>query len=130
VTPRTTGSQSFHDQVIAERAKAWSQEPGFLMVHTNPGQEKNASYTVDGEQVYPDLIIEHRDHGWFIEEVETEDSVNERELQQWLKFARLGRPLNLIVPVTSESTARRLIGDAHGVWVRTYTVVGRTVQFN
>jgi hypothetical protein len=122
--------QSLHDKVVHEREKAWRADDRVLTVYMNPGQERNASYPVDGEELYPDLIVEHRDYGWFIEEVETEESVDEHELIRWLKFARADLELNLVVPERSLSKAQALIGDTPNIYLRTYSVSGQDVTFS
>jgi len=129
---RKPTSQSLHDRVIEERAKAWRTDDRVdkEKVYINPGQTKGAHYTVDGGEVYPDLIVGLKDGAWVVEEVETADSVNDAELVQWTKFAQIGVSFNLLVPQESAGRARSLVQNLAAVAVRTYSVAGTSITFN
>ena len=131
---RSSSTQSLHDKVIAERESAWRSDSRVNQIYTNPGQTKGANYTVDGREVYPDLIVHLKDdkgERWIIEEVETADSVNESELEQWRTFAQIEvAAFNLLVPQESAGRARSLVQNLDMVAIRTYSATGTSITFN
>lgn len=75
---------NLHDEVIGQIIKHLNQKD--YNVYTNPGQEKNAS--INGN--YPDVVMTEKNGTTvkFILEIETADSVTEKEAeQQWKKYA-------------------------------------------
>lgn len=103
----------------------------YSRVVTNPGQEKNLS--IEGR--YPDIIaVGHDGYVKVIEEVETEDSVNEEESQQWADFAKLGIPsFHLAVPKEKVQKAGALLrqrGIREKVHLEGYRIVGDRLEWN
>lgn len=110
---RSPQSQTTHDTVIAARNRAWQGGSRHLQTWTNPDGEHNANYKLDGVEQYPDLIIKLAISGrdqFGIEEVETDDSVNTNEVQQWRDYSALPQKtwFNLVVPMASVPEARKL----------------------
>lgn len=132
MTTRTTSAQTLHDKVIAQRETAWRNDSRVDTLYTNPGQTKGAHYTVKGRKVYPDLIVHLTDKNqWVIEEVETADSVNESELQQWKTYAQIDASgFNLIVPTEAAEKARSLVRNLKTVAIKTYSVRGNKIEFH
>ncbi|MBK7390011.1 MAG: hypothetical protein IPI23_13360 [Bacteroidetes bacterium] len=83
-------------------------------VYTNPNQQKNTS--VKGH--YPDLIITPVNDNTvkFTIEVETGDSVNNAEVNQWRTYSKLGT-FYLLVPFASKTMAE-LLCRQNGIKVR------------
>ncbi len=104
---RSPGGQGLHDRVVeavaVEEERAW---PNYR-VHRNPGQEKNKAVDVE----YPDVVLELQISGEVvsIDEVETDDTVNESAVDQWKSYGALGPAFDLIVPAGSQTTADILI---------------------
>lgn len=75
-------------------------------VYTNPNQQKNTS--IDGQ--YPDIIITTANDNTvkFVIEVETSDSVNNNEVQQWRTYSQLGGTFYLLVPFACKALAELL----------------------
>ena len=116
---RFPSSESLHDRVIGVVGQAQTKHDVF----TNPGHSHNWSVKIDGEDVYPDLIlckkgskvIEH------LIEVETEESVTDAESSQWAQYARGPGKFWLMVPSKKLSTAqsicsRKGIAAQFGQW--------------
>ncbi len=128
---RRPNTQSLHDNVVSQRESAWRADSRVDKLYTNPGQYKGANYTVSGRKVYPDLIVHLKnDNLWIIEEVETADSVNEGELEQWQTFAQIDvYGFNLLVPTEVAEKARSLVRNLSDVAVKTYSVKGDVIEF-
>ena len=113
---RQSYTQQIHDRVVEASANTYAEsiEQGYK-VSTNPGATK--SQKVGGEPgLYPDVIVWMPDtnnpssgKAIIIEEIETEDTVNENEASQWLKFGELGIKFQLIVPFSHASIALQLV---------------------
>ena len=75
-------------------------------VYINPNQQKNTN--IDGQ--YPDIIITPANDNTvkFVIEVETSDSVNTSEVQQWKTYSQLGGTFYLLVPIASKALAELL----------------------
>lgn len=75
-------------------------------VYINPGNIKNTQ--VSG--LYPDIIITKKDEKnvKFIIEVETQDSINQNEVQQWTEYSNIGGQFYLLVPKNMKDTAELL----------------------
>lgn len=75
-------------------------------VYINPNQQKNTS--VNGH--YPDIIITaaNDNNVKFTIEVETSDTVNQGEIQQWRTYSQLGGTFYLLVPYSTKSLAEVL----------------------
>lgn len=103
---RSSVGQSLHDRVIAEVAAAQREFEAL----TNPGPEHNWSIQIGQETVYPDLLLCQRPTRTVAHliEVETEDSVNEAESEQWAVYARGPGKFWLLVPSSSLATAQQI----------------------
>jgi len=109
--------QTEHDRVVEASASTYSQliQQGY-QVTTNPGNQHNRYVGVDS-QLFPDVIVWRPDQhnpnkgqAIIIEEIETSDTVNQNEVQQWRNFAALGvSKFILIVPANYASEAHRLV---------------------
>lgn len=75
-------------------------------VYINPNQQKNTN--IDGQ--YPDIIITPANDNTvkFVIEVETSESVNNNEVQQWRTYSQLGGTFYLLVPFASKTLAELL----------------------
>jgi hypothetical protein len=116
---RTGSGQTIHDRVIAGVAAVQNRYDAL----TNPGHEHNWSIQIGQETVFPDVILCERGTRSVAHliEVETADSVNEDESDQWATYARGPGQFWLLVPSTSlvlaQQICRRRSIDAHfGRW--------------
>lgn len=101
---RSEVNKSLHDWVIKESAKTWEKKHDKVI--TNPGQEKNGSI----KGYYPDIIVIDNDYAEAIEEIETSDSVNDKELEQWVKYATIAvSTFHLGVPFGKMNEAHKLL---------------------
>lgn len=116
---RTQFGWSIHDRVIQTVAGAQTAHDAY----TNPGKDHNYWLHVGPEAIYPDLIlctpgtmtVSH------LIEVETEDSVNDAESDQWAQYARVSGSFWLLVPFTALAAAqeicrRKRIAANFGQW--------------
>lgn len=103
---RTSSGQATHDRVIANVAAAQKD----YEVLTNPGHEHKWSIQIGQETVFPDLILCGRGTRTVAHliEVETEDSVNETESDQWAVYARGPGKFWLLVPAASLAHAQQI----------------------
>jgi hypothetical protein len=109
---RPLQAQMEHDSVIADRAGLWEGDNRCSKTWTNPDGEQNASYELNGKKLYPDIIVKLEDQNGIkivLEEVETADSVNQSEVQQWKDYAVLKKGFfNLLVPADEITEAKKL----------------------
>lgn len=96
--------QNEHDNVI--QAAFDNLDKKNHTVYTNPNQQKNTS--INGK--YPDLIITPINDNTvkFTIEVETADSVNNSEVNQWRTYSQLGGTFYLLIPFASKRMAELL----------------------
>ena len=110
-THRNDENWKIHDRVIS-RAKQRLEQQGCYVV-ANPGQEKNPRGSVkrDDRRVYPDLVIRPPEEKSItrLQEVETEDSVDNDEVKQWKEYNAGESSFYLIVPGGYVSKAKTLI---------------------
>ncbi len=101
---RYPNEQSEHDKVI-EYAYSHLNKTTHD-VYINPGSYKNTS--VNG--LYPDIIITAKGDKVvkFIIEVETVNSINQNEVNQWRSYIKLGGTFYLLVPKDSKHKAELL----------------------
>lgn len=107
-------TQDEHDIVVAESAKTyWESVQAGNKVDINPDGEHHRSV---GKENYPDVIVwkpnqPDSDFGMVIviEEIETSESVNEVESDQWATYADIGVKFILIVPKESVPLANGII---------------------
>jgi hypothetical protein len=116
---RPASSLSIHDRVIQVVAAAQTSHD----TYQNPNQQKNVSVKIDGQDVYPDLVlckpgtmtVAH------LIEVETAESVTDAEAEQWGQYARGPGQFWLLVPgerlATAQAICRRKgIAGGFGQW--------------
>lgn len=110
---RNYNNQNEHDSVI--QAAYNNLDKLNHRVYINPNQQKNTS--INGH--YPDLIITlaNDNNVKFIIEVETSDSINNTEVQQWRTYSQLGGTFYLLVPYASKTIAEVLCRQ-NGIKVR------------
>jgi len=105
------GSQKEHDLVIDASAKTYEQyeEKGYVVSINPTGQQNREVFP----GLYPDLVVWLPDgklgRTVIIEEIETEDSVTERESQEWARFSKLRIKFFLVVPKDSATKAAEII---------------------
>jgi hypothetical protein len=121
VNSRTTPSQSIHDRVIEAVGASQSNHD----TYENPNQQKNVSVTIDGQDVYPDLVLCKRGSMTVTHliEVETAESITDAESEQWAQYARGPGQFWLLVPHDQLKTAmaicrRKGIACNFGQWSR------------
>lgn len=102
---RATLSQQEHDKIVAEIAKVRFSYTDGTKTYTNPDGEKN--FPVDSE--YPDIVAVKDHIVAAIGEVETEETVNEEEAEQWISYANFKINFYLYVPKSKVSDAISLI---------------------
>lgn len=133
-------NQLTHDSVVRASRDTYSElaNQGY-MISINPAQEHN-QYVGGANKLYPDLIVwrpnaNDRSTGTaiIIEEVETEDSVNEIEAQQWVAYGKLNiSQFRLIVPTQKAADALRIVQQYNikvtEIWH--YSSVGGKIYFN
>ena len=103
--------QSEHDKVILEVAKREINLDEYT-VGINPGGSKKHPVRLAGrEWIYPDLVVKYRTSRQLqeVHEVETSESVNQEEVNQWKDFASLRHRFILWVPLDSAARAATLL---------------------
>ncbi len=87
-------AQHEHDSVIQSAFN--NLDKTNFKVYINPNQQQNASI----KGYYPDIIITPINDTTvkFVIEVETADSINTTEVQQWRNYSQLGGTFYLLVP--------------------------------
>jgi len=97
-------SQNEHDSVI--QAAYNNLDKLNHRVYTNPNQQRNTGIN----EHYPDLIITSVNDNIvkFTIEVETSNSVNNAEVNQWRTYSQLGGTFYLLVPYASKPLAELL----------------------
>ncbi|HWP93597.1 MAG TPA: hypothetical protein VNN20_15495 [Thermodesulfobacteriota bacterium] len=98
--PRSKDEQFLHDWVINKVKEKYSKL--YKEVQTNPGEDKN--YEFKGS--YPDVVFVNYGQVVLIAEVETENTINEEEVNEWKELSSLGVQLVLLVPKELQNTAR------------------------
>jgi hypothetical protein len=117
---RLPEEQFEHDLVVEAAAEQFGRSKKY-QIHANPGSEKNAAVS----HQYPDIIVTERGANKvkFIIEVETANSLDGSEVNQWRTFARLGPPLYLLAPHLAMPLVQRLCTAAgvkchHGYYLQ------------
>lgn len=100
---RSKDEQFLHDWVIKKIDEKYNRL--YSEVNINPGDEKN--YDLQGE--YPDAILVNHGQVVGVIEVETKDTINAENIEQWKKYSELGTKLTLVVPKEDQNKARDLI---------------------
>jgi len=100
---RSKDEQFLHDWVIKKIDEKYNRL--YSEVNINPGDEKN--YDLQGE--YPDAILVNHGQVVGVIEVETRNTINAENIEQWKKYSELGTKLTLVVPKEDQNKARDLI---------------------
>lgn len=99
---RVSQNAALHDRVI--QAAASRLDSANYDIYTNPGSQKNNGIG----QNYPDIILTRKGDltVQFIIEVETADSINAVEAQQWKKYAtEINASFYILVPIHAKQLA-------------------------
>ncbi len=97
---RSKDEQFLHDWVIQKIKQKYSRL--YKEVHTNPGEEKNFEF----KGCYPDVVFVNYGQTVLIAEVETQETINEEEVEEWRELSNLGTQLVLLVPKELQNAAR------------------------
>lgn len=136
---RTANIQNIHDRVVRASKETYFelQKQGYI-VSINPNGEKNQSVGSE-QQCFPDVIVwkpsendPSSGKAIIIEEIETEDSVNNDESEQWIEYSKLGvNKFILIVPQNTIQSTMNIIRtkqiNINEVWY--YTFSGDRILF-
>lgn len=99
---RSRDEQFLHDWVIGKIREKYSKL--YKEVHTNPGKEKN--FELKG--YHPDVVFVNYGQIVLVAEVETKETINEGEAEEWKDLSNLGVQLVLVVPKEMQNTAREI----------------------
>lgn len=99
---RSRDEQFLHDWVIGKIGEKYSKL--YKEVHTNPGKEKN--FELKG--YYPDVVFVNYGQIVLVAEVETKETINEEEAEEWKDLSNLGVQLVLVVPKEMQNMAREI----------------------
>lgn len=117
---RSEKQKIIHDKIIKASANTYKKRRG-IWIHVNPGEEKNFAVLSNDEEFYPDLVITDEENNLLIiEEIETDDSVNENEKSQWIKYASFGIEFRLVVPKSKLTEARNLTLGINNIEIQGY----------
>lgn len=117
---RSKDEQFLHDWVINKVKGKYSKL--YKEVQTNPGEEKNFEF----KGFYPDVVFVNYGQVVLIAEVETENTINEEEVNEWKELSNLGVQLVLLVPKELQNAARDICwknGIAAKVKIGSFDVV-------
>ena len=117
---RSKDEQFLHDWVINKVKEKYSKL--YKEVQTNPGEEKNFEF----KGSYPDVVFVNYGQVVLIAEVETENTINEEEVNEWKELSNLGVQLVLLVPKELQNMARDICwknGVAAKVKIGSFDVV-------
>lgn len=119
-------SQNEHDSVI--QAAFSRLDKVSHRVYINPNQQKNTS--INNEH-FPDIIITsiNDNNVKFTIEVETSDSVNSSEVQQWKTYSEFSGTFYLLVPLASKGVAE-LLCRQNDIKARFGTYIYQNGQYN
>ncbi len=109
---RTPENASLHDNVVMGISRKRFDDIKYD-VYTNPNGEKNAYVGPESDPLYPDIVVLEKGYGQrnaiSIGEVETADSINEEEANQWSEYAATKIPFYLYVPAGHAEETRNLL---------------------
>jgi len=78
----------------------------------NTKEEQSKGIKTSGESVHPDIVVvDSKNKAVMVGEIETLDTVNENEAEQWARYSSLVTDFYLFVPQGFEDQARRLIQE-------------------
>lgn len=116
-----------HDTVIDALYTEYNKQ--YPKVWKNPNQEKNM--TIKGHpDIYPDILVANKENMLeFMEEVETEDFVNEKHAkEQWIPYSKVRTAFYLRVPLGSQDNAREILKKLKiKASVRCYSIIQKQV---
>jgi hypothetical protein len=126
---RSRDSQLNHDRWVAVIAREHFAFPNDFQPNweaiTNPGEERNIGIVLKDRSIAcPDIVVRDRLAGpgtndaMLIAEIETEDTVNDAEAEQWRQFGSSDCNFYLYVPRGSGKKALKLLEStrARGVY--------------
>lgn len=99
---RSRDEQFLHDWIIEKIKEKYSRL--YKEVHTNPGKEKRFEF----KGHYPDVVFINYGQVVLIAEVETQETINEEEAEEWKELSNLGVQLVLVVPKDMRNAAREV----------------------
>jgi hypothetical protein len=99
---RSSDEQFLHDWVIRSIKDKYGRL--YKEVHINPGDEKNFEF----KGRYPDAVFVNYGQVVLIVEVETRETVNEGEVEEWKDLSGLGVKLSIVVPKDMQNSAREI----------------------
>ncbi|GIW46468.1 MAG: hypothetical protein KatS3mg078_0345 [Deltaproteobacteria bacterium] len=99
---RSKNEQLLHDWVIERLKEKYSRM--YKEIHVNPGNEKNFEF----KGHYPDAVFVNYGQVILIVEVETQETINAEEAQEWKELSELGVQLVLLVPRELQNLAREI----------------------
>jgi hypothetical protein len=104
MTERHKDYQTLHDTIIQSAYDTLDKVSHDIYI--NPG----TNHLTSVNSLYPDIIITKKGdkNVKFIIEVETQDSINQNEIDQWRQYALLGGTFYLLVPKNMKETAEIL----------------------
>jgi hypothetical protein len=124
---RSEEKQREHDLIVNTSYKTWIDR-GDVKAFANPGEDHN--FAVAGIY-YPDIVVLDKNNNlYLIEEVETEETVIQEEVEEWKQFSSFGVLLNLIVPEEKREEALKLISGISNIRVQTYTFKNGQLEFH
>jgi len=115
---RAPFKQSEHDTIVRASAATYTNSlTNGYQVATNPDGEHNRFVGPATSPKYPDVVVwkpsalnSTSGTAHIIEEIETEDSVNREEAEQWREYASLGvEKFILVVPQSKAHEAYQLV---------------------
>lgn len=140
MAPRSAASQQEHDRVIEAWARTLGRRyPADVQISTNPGSLRRDRVGSEIDPHFPDVLVWRADAGdgrdgtaELLVEVETSDSLNEKEVGEWAAYGKLPAPFYLVVPAGLEEEAIRLLKKkavrVSQLW--SYKIVGEEVIFS
>lgn len=131
---RDLEEQVIHDRVVSALKKTLFNYPNDkhpnLKTHTNHPIKTHAISDHMGGQFYPDLVIIDVRTGKVVSviEVETLNTINETEVQQWLKFATLGENFYLFFPRGLSAKVKEFCQQINNILCYEYWQDGKTLR--
>jgi hypothetical protein len=127
-------TQDEHDQVVMASAATYEhlKKAGYL-VSVNPNGQQNHDI---GGGIFPDVVIwrpgGENGHSLIIEEIETAETIRDKDALEWARYARLGITFYLVVPRQLVEQTRQLL-SAHRITVNrleAYWIENGQVKFD
>ncbi len=104
IVERGHDKQSEHDRVID--AVVIEYEEKYPYVFMNPGERKNARISGYEDSYHDILVLDSEKVLVLLEEVETEETVNEEHVKdQWIPYSKINALIYLCVPVSHRDKA-------------------------